>query len=78
MCVLLDINHVSSISSIHGDFYHFDLKLVYISMLHRNAEHALTTNNFFTKLNSLRNIGTYFTGPGTWGEDGSLLAKDQV
>ena len=47
-------------------------------MLHRNAEHALTTNNFFTKLNSLRNIGTYFTGPGTWGEDGSLLAKDQV
>jgi hypothetical protein len=69
----------------HGDRYNGGNKASAVSSVSISTTEAISLQVFNTLGNSFRirhvgsssgeNIGTFFTGPVTWGEDGSLLAQ---
>ena len=69
----------------HGKRYNARNEVTAVSSMSIGATEAISLQILNTLSNSLRirhvgsssgeNIGTFFTGPVTWGEDGSLLAK---
>ena len=71
----------------HGKWYNASNEVTAVSSVSILATEALSLQIHNTLSNSLilrhvgsssgENIGTFFTGPVTWGEDGSLLAKSK-
>jgi hypothetical protein len=71
----------------HGKWYNASNEVTAVSSVSISATEAISLQVCNTLGNSCRirhvgsssgeNIGTFFTGPVTWGEDGSLLAKSK-